>query len=562
MARDRQKPVESLHRRTYLKLFGAAAATGSVALANTAQAERTLNVSDGDNITQHLQSIGDGENVNIPKGTYKVNSLTIRANNWTVDGQGCTFVPASSKVDFVLTGRDWSFGGIRFDVSENMNIRVLLRGGPWRFHHVAWDGKNANREQLIHPEINNSGTDGIIDSVWLGSGVGHEDVNDTLWNKSAIKGIANIHGRLIIRNTYFYQNGAYIAPTHTGNAQTHTGTHHYENCYSQDCYISFTRIGVPTGGTCTARNCTGVFTSYENVPATDGNGNTSGVGIKRSRGPWIFYGDAIIEDCNLSYPGETAVAASTSSRHAAGNVVVRNSEVVGRLNGGVTTENVGSNPSTEPPEGCVTSPEEAYLGTTSGGGSDGSDDPTTEDPTTENPTTPTELPNTVSITGDSSSSVTNYAFYVSDRIEKSTARSATIDSEDTIENGYVQGAVAGGTDSFEFSGELTDFHVDGAATVYLNDQEVDTSTMGTALPKTIVVDGTSQPKQSSRYTFDVSGQAEKSAESGSVNRYDTVTDGTIEGRVINGKDAFRFSGKITRFHLEGGAAITIRNSGA
>lgn len=191
-------------------------------------------------------------------------------------------------------------------------------------------------------------------------------------------------------------------------------------------------------------------------------------------------------------------------------------------------------------------------------------DETTQDETTQDETA-SDLPNTLSISGDGSESA-SYRFSVTDTIEKSTARNASISDEDSINDGVVEGIVGGGTDSYDYAGEISEFDVDGNATVYHNGDQVEPSalqadpTTDGALPNLVVVDGSPSPRSLTNYAFDVTGEVEKDAEHGSVNAYDDISDGTVTGRVIGGKDAFRFSGDLTRFEVDGTAHVSVKDN--
>ncbi len=89
------------------------------------------------------------------------------------------------------------------------------------------------------------------------------------------------------------------------------------------------------------------------------------------------------------------------------------------------------------------------------------------------------LPNHVVVVGGSPQNVVHYQFAVSGKVRKSgenggapiANRHVTIDDEDTISGRRVRGAVAGGGDAYRFSGELTQFRMNGDATVYLNGKQ-------------------------------------------------------------------------------------------
>jgi len=189
----------------------------------------------------------------------------------------------------------------------------------------------------------------------------------------------------------------------------------------------------------------------------------------------------------------------------------------------------------------------------------------------------TELPNTLSISGDGSESL-SYSFSVTETIEKSTARNGSISDEDTINNGEVEGIVAGGTDSYDYAGRISSFSIDGSATIYRNGEQVSASSLGgdstetgdssddgdsgedSSLPNLVVIDGSDSPNLATSYTFDVDGDVAKDSEHGSVNDFDDISDGTVTGRVIGGADAYWFSGEITRFETDGAAFVSVQDN--
>ena len=163
---------------------------------------------------------------------------------------------------------------------------------------------------------------------------------------------------------------------------------------------------------------------------------------------------------------------------------------------------------------------------------------------------------------------TNYEFTVSDSLEGADSSLETWDAIDgTSASGWVTDA--GHEDAFTVVGDVTEFaFAEGDADIYLDGQLVDdpvaatqsgdasdgSSDDGTALPNTIVVDNTTASERSA-YSFSVTGDIEKDANAGSVEDDDVVSDGTVEGRVEGDKDAFRFSGDIVSFNLDGSAAV-------
>ncbi|WP_143423328.1 putative sodium/potassium/calcium exchanger [Halegenticoccus soli] len=178
----------------------------------------------------------------------------------------------------------------------------------------------------------------------------------------------------------------------------------------------------------------------------------------------------------------------------------------------------------------------------------------------------------LSIRGDRG--LASYELTVDGKLEPSDAEGATFDSEDNIKGSTAEGAVNGGVDSYAFSGQVTDFRfTSGAATVLLDGEEVDPSTLGAddegrgaapddERPHVVVIDGTDGNGES-RYEFSVSGSIEKSTVDGAtVDEDDAISGSAVSGSVFGGKDAYRFSGEITQFRLDGSATINLQKSGA
>lgn len=419
-----------------------------------------------------------------------------------------------------------TYENVLFDMrASGAEARIVARGDNWMIRNVGWLGATDNDGGV--PNMISAKGNGVIDSCYIGNGVSM-DVS----REGAI-GVPRSHsGSLTIKNTYiggWSDNGVYAG----GVAEGGRGEIHVDNCYCINNNIAHLRIA--SDGS-TIRNTT--IVNNGSIPR--GSHGTN------SRGIWDGYGDAsqviTIENCNIDSTG-TDVA---NSALVAGRTTfeVRNCDLRGRTIGNVNTTNVTNAPDVTPPAGVPLDPYEAASQNSSSGGSGDTVD----------------LPNTVSITGGSASSPSTYQFAVTDTIRKSTARNATIDTEDEITDGTVSGMVAGGTDSYEFAGEISSFDTNGDASIYLNDQQVDPASFGADSPsKVVIFDGSETPNNSTMYSFVVDGDVEKDPERGSTNPYDTISNGAVTGRVLAGVDAYRFSGKIVQFHVSGGASVTIED---
>jgi len=169
-----------------------------------------------------------------------------------------------------------------------------------------------------------------------------------------------------------------------------------------------------------------------------------------------------------------------------------------------------------------------------------------------------KLENVLSVVG--SGSKATYAFAVSGGLKKSTDRNASINDGDTVSGSTAKGAVAGGTDSYRFSGDVSAFTMDGDATVYLNGTQVDPASLGgTTLPNSIVVDGTGGAGSSS-YSFEVTGDVQKDRAAGSVESADAIDGSSVSGSVAGDVDAYRFSGDVVSFNVVGTAAVNFEDT--
>ncbi|WP_217694404.1 hypothetical protein [Haladaptatus litoreus] len=91
-----------------------------------------------------------------------------------------------------------------------------------------------------------------------------------------------------------------------------------------------------------------------------------------------------------------------------------------------------------------------------------------------------QFPNQLVITGGTPEDVISYKFEVSGSVKKSAdaddlpiqGREVTVDKSDRITGKRVCGSVSGEVDVYRFSGEITDFCVDGSATIFLNGRRV------------------------------------------------------------------------------------------
>lgn len=157
-----------------------------------------------------------------------------------------------------------------------------------------------------------------------------------------------------------------------------------------------------------------------------------------------------------------------------------------------------------------------------------------------------------------------------------------ISNPDEYDGKLVRGATQGGVDAYVFSGQLESFDSTncGQFNVWLNGERQSACAMNREYPKGIPGDGTSLPNHIVifggggsnviYYEFSVSGEIEPSSESGGApiaDRYvsfnddtpgregDRISGQTARGAVAGGGDAYRFSGDIVSFEIDGGAQV-------
>ncbi|ELY49372.1 hypothetical protein [Natronorubrum sulfidifaciens] len=169
-----------------------------------------------------------------------------------------------------------------------------------------------------------------------------------------------------------------------------------------------------------------------------------------------------------------------------------------------------------------------------------------------------KLPHVLDV--ESRDSPTSFEITVEGRIE--------LESDDepkeeatTVSGSTVQSTLTDGSQTFRFSGTLTDVTViDGEATVSLDGEEIDPADYGDheLLPHVLVIDGT-EAENPSTYSFEVSGAVVKSTYRGaSIDDEDVIEGKAVRGAVGNWLDAYWFDGDIEAFTLCGNAAVDVQ----
>ncbi|EMA54320.1 hypothetical protein C451_06715 [Halococcus thailandensis JCM 13552] len=144
---------------------------------------------------------------------------------------------------------------------------------------------------------------------------------------------------------------------------------------------------------------------------------------------------------------------------------------------------------------------------------------------------------------DGTGSRTDYSFSVSGDLEGA----GSLSSEDNISGSTATGAVGSGVDSYEFSGEIVAFDLDGEANVMLDGEPAH---VGQRPDHALIIDGTGSRTD---YTFTVSGNLKGA----SITSEDTISGSTATGAVGGGSDSYGFTGELIAFSLDGKANVTL-----
>jgi hypothetical protein len=195
-----------------------------------------------------------------------------------------------------------------------------------------------------------------------------------------------------------------------------------------------------------------------------------------------------------------------------------------------------------------------------------------EEVTSDEAVSDSTLPRTVTIRGTGTS--TNYEFTVDEEV-KADPEAGDLQQWDSIDGRTVNGWVTetSHVDSYRFSGSITDFaFVEGEAEVTVDGETVDPATLGSSgdgstdepivpdLPHRVVI-GQPDGDVTSDYSISVTDTIAKSEEDeATIEASDTVSDGTAEGSVSGDTDAFRFSGGLTRFVVDGTATVDLQRN--
>ncbi|MFC4549534.1 MULTISPECIES: right-handed parallel beta-helix repeat-containing protein [Halorussus] len=499
MARDSDSD-KLLDRRSYLKMAGAAAASVTAA-----------------GVTADGAKAASYDTIKVPAGSRR----TIKV------GPGETF--ENKLIDITADGA---------------HVKLLTQGSGWTIRNVGLKGVNNDRSDTYGTFYLRctDGGEGLAENIYMGDGTAdrahHAAMSD--WDNSGTVTIRNIHVQ------GWGADGMYMS--HAGVSQSHgMGDTRIENAYLKNNNIENARLGTPGSY---------IKDSVVHVEGEDAvQSNESGQ--KNPRGLWFKEQSGIKAiNCDIKVNGAYAVFASDN-----GSGTLENCRVDGRIGGPVTKKNVSGNPDVTPPKGVPMSAEEAASGNVGGGSTSApttSDDQQNQQDQQNAQGTPLEL-----VSSDDASSE-QYQFTVEGAVHRKTSGSVTAESGDKFAKNddgtvTVSGVAGNGYgDAFLVDGCITAMDIDESKwTLRYDGSEVAVSDI--VLPNALIIDGSDHPRQASTYEFAVSGTARKSAALATVNPHDTVEGGKISGRVIGGKDAFRYSGEITGFTLSGPANVRVQD---
>ncbi|GAB3688369.1 hypothetical protein GCM10028857_22440 [Salinarchaeum chitinilyticum] len=527
------EPSTLVDRRDCMKLLGGTAAAvvglGATATAGAAESYELIEVGAGESYSVSLGSGDTLENV----------LIDVRADN--------------ADVHIGADGDGW--------VVRNVGIRGRIDIGD-----DSPGGDDASFEggyNSVFTVDASAGGTGLIENVYLGDGLAPGT------DKSALVTATNHEGHIDVRNfncggfstTAFYVSGF-------GREQT-GGTMTIEDSYFAN---SAGTAHIRPAGNVEIRNCTITNTNEAiYLPRTFG-------GVEQAmtaRGIWTSYSGSttLVENCDVDVREENTCDApwdysgpcmATSVYAGEAPIDLVDSQVRGTVGGNVNESNVGSEPDLSLPAGCPADPKVAANGTSgSGSGDTGSGGSGNEDGG--------DGSSVITVSGGSGSNVVTYAFEVSESVELGTSAN----SEDTASGTTATGKLAGGTDSFRFTDEVTDFGADGEVTVsidgltvdpnelasdgdYRNDEGTDDAEEDQAdeepvLSRSMTLSGGTRDDPV-EYAFSVS---EAVAKGDRANSEESVSGTNASGLVIGGTDSFDFAGEITSFDATGDLTVTV-----
>ena len=558
------------------------------------------------------RALSNNEAVHFPEGEYLVaGDLSIAGDDWTVTGNNATLLFPGGGLD--LSGSGWTFDGFEVDFRQQSGFSICWLGERnWTFGNVVFRGTRMvdNKAPLFVPTVP-QGSTGHMHDIYAHEGNADDDEDGKaklMWHDGDMAGTLTIErmwaehwsentiyasdmaGKLVVRDSYFRNT----------NSGCIRGSEHIE---AHGC--TFVADGQTPGQWNEERKGT---TEFKGMWCNFSRGSGNGVGMVRDCDFYYTYDGGVGSAVELDGPGDSITiddsrfhatfdvdmidgAGASMSKGGSGNVV----------SGGFNA-NVGSigatRSSTRATSGSPPLPQPPELGTTP----NGSTDSTTT--TTETSTTDVSGSwNSLRIDGDGDDSTSAvFTFSVSGELEHLTPEDAVLQANHGVDGSTATEDVWSESEEYRYTGDITDFQIDGPATVYVDGEqtsidaitqtatqtatqtdtatetptstqtdtstatptetttETDTTTETTTdtgttteLPHTIVVEGV--PNDVSKYSFSVSDTLEKHESLGTQNANDVIDGTSVSGYVNDDVDAYRFAGELQRFELTGSATV-------
>jgi len=143
-----------------------------------------------------------------------------------------------------------------------------------------------------------------------------------------------------------------------------------------------------------------------------------------------------------------------------------------------------------------------------------------------------------------------YEFSVSDTVYSM----PSTDVHEEVGDSTVSGQILGGTDAFEFSGNIVSFAADGDISVSLNGSPLDLSPWGVTSQARRLSIECGDTEEAVKYEFGVSGGVQTTDAN---EAQETLSKTGASGEVATGTDAFEFTGTITDFAASGDLDVTV-----
>ncbi|MFP8954775.1 right-handed parallel beta-helix repeat-containing protein [Natrialbaceae archaeon A-arb3/5] len=609
-----------LRRRSYLKLAGTAAgavfATSASAAASSGtgvssdpavadldrMSERTLSISDGDDLSAHVANASGGELLVVPEGTYEWNrTLSFSRQNWGIRGDGdvTIMVPGrrghGTKNDYVLntSGDNVFISNLTFDSDGRpaTGFRCIVnQRAEFRNITVASDGPqswNDSQTNMFNVGAESSNGEVLLDGIVA---YNNGDIAQYNGGQSRIGIWCSRSGKLTVKNSVlsgFPNNGIYTRMP---------GEMEIDNCVFANNNVGSIRLG---GSNEVVKNCTFYLdVSRDETDTSTGRGNLNAGAItadnrgRASNGGYVRDCSFVVqnmpnstgairfldnnwievEDCQflLDDGGVSGVGWNNSGSVRLRNVTfdTENGSGATVASGGgryPTVENVSASSDLRSGSINVSTDDYQFDWDQAHDYPNPSFEDRDEEDDSGNGSDDPELPNVIVIDGEGSSERSDYEFAVDGEVEHS-EHFSEYGTGGEIDGGSVAGFVRGGIDGFRFEGELTALDVEDGPTVRVNGTEVDPDDIGDeedeegnddgGLERTLEIDGNGSADRS-EYQFVVTEEIEHSEDLSTFGTGGEIDESEVTGFVRGGTDGFRFAGEFETFEIDDGPTIRV-----